>query len=94
MSASRDESDAGSWPSLLYVTTDCEELETACLGFQDFYAVWSEVNDLEVAMEKDVDYFIIVDGDYTSDLGPFKLIVTIRKVGCVPANFPVTRKVS
>jgi len=70
------ESDVGSWPSLAYVTTDCEDMENACLGFQDFYAVWSAVSDLEVTMEKGVDYFIIVDADYTSDLGPFTLIVT------------------
>ena len=66
--------ETGASPSVLYAVNDCEEPESACVGYTDTIESGSAA--LQVTLESDKVVYIVVDGVVASDIGAFTFSMT------------------
>jgi len=60
--------------SVVWVTTDCDDFTTTCLGVIDFYnSSDPAVDGLTVELEAGVTAFLFVDSYFSSEIGPYNL---------------------
>jgi hypothetical protein len=59
-------------PSVVYVTSDCDDLATACVGQKDFFDGQAA---LQVSLVAGTTYFVIVDSYGMSEIGPFTILL-------------------
>jgi len=58
--------------SIVYAGTDCDDLDTSCLGAVDFYMVTDPVTEgLTVTLEAGVPTYFFVDSYFSTEIGPF-----------------------
>lgn len=69
-------------PTTITVTTSCDDLATTCIGSSgDLFSN----GDLQVSLAKGTTYFIVVDGNFANNQGPFELVVVEPKpLGAAP----------
>ena len=62
----------GDGASIVWVTTDCDDLATACLGVLDFYnSMDPAIDGLTVELEAGITAFFVVDSFFSNEIGPY-----------------------